>query len=115
MTPEEQAGLEQIYGSEMFRAAVVAIRQEHLAAAGVKQKRPRKQAAYRITFNDREFVGITDADVQQWQAAFPAVAVPAEIRKAESWMASNEASKKNCGRFLHAWFSKQQRIADGKV
>jgi len=102
-------------GTTPFVDMVRALIREELTAMGIKPKKPRKMPSYKISWDGRAFTGITSDDMEQWQAAFPGVAIPAEIRKAESWMASNGATKKNCGRFLHAWFSKAQHHQDAKV
>ena len=47
--------------------------------------------------------------VDEMQKTFPAIDVPAEIRKAKNWCFANpKNTKTNVSRFLYNWFTKAQ-------
>lgn len=54
---------------------------------------------------------VTEADVAQWQDAFPAVDVPQELREIRSWSDANprqRKTRKGIRRCINAWLSKEQ-------
>ena len=58
---------------------------------------------------DGGFSGITDKDHHEWQEAFPAVDIPQQLAASSRWLKDNPAKrKKQVGRFLTNWFSKNQ-------
>ncbi len=60
-------------------------------------------------YADGTFKGISDADLQAWAEAYPAVDVPGEIKRAAQWATANTAKRKsNWRRFLVNWFSRTQ-------
>lgn len=54
--------------------------------------------------------GITDADRQEWAAAFPACDVAGELARATAWLRANpnKAHKSNWRRFFVAWLTRSQ-------
>jgi len=58
----------------------------------------------------REWVGILEADWQAWSAAYPAVDVRGEAKRALEWCLSNPAKgrKSNYRKFLTGWFQRSQ-------
>lgn len=54
-------------------------------------------------------VEIYQSYIDEMQKTFPAIDVPAEIRKAKNWCFANPKNKKtNVSRFLYNWFTKAQ-------
>lgn len=65
----------------------------------------------KISFDPRtgEFSNISQKQIQLWAAAYPAIAVEAEIRKASAWLLANPKNRKsNYNRFLTNWFTRSQ-------
>lgn len=59
--------------------------------------------------------GVLDDDTAEWADAYPAVDVPAEIKRAEQWLKDNPAKrKKNVSRFLTNWMARCQERGGGK-
>lgn len=59
--------------------------------------------------------GVGGEKRQQWQEAYPALDVPAEIAKAATWLRANPKNRKsNYERFLVNWFSRAQDKAPPK-
>ena len=77
---------------------------EELASLGKKPK---------IELVNGKWVGITEEQMNAWEAAFGALDLKAELAKAAAWIVSNpmQAPKSQLGRFLNAWFSKGQNQA----
>lgn len=74
---------------------------EEVAALG---KKPR------IELVNGSWVGITAEQMGAWKAAYGAVDLDAELKKAAAWIVSNPhlAPKSQLGRFLNTWFSRTQ-------
>lgn len=65
----------------------------------------------RVKFNldSMNIEGVTDADVDAWREAYPAVDIRLEISQARQWLTANPAKrKKNVYRFLTNWFARRQ-------
>ena len=55
------------------------------------------------------WVGITDDDRLQWQAAFPAIQVAEQLARARVWALANPKNRKsNWRKFLVGWFGRAQ-------
>lgn len=82
---------------EIFRRVV----REEVAALGKKPK---------IELVNGSWVGITQEQMGAWGAAYGAVDLEAELKKAAAWIVSNPhlAPKSQLGRFLNTWFSRTQ-------
>jgi hypothetical protein len=74
---------------------------EEVAALGKKPK---------IELVNGNWVGITEEQMTAWKAAYGAVDLDAELKKAAAWIVSNPhlAPKNQIGRFLNTWFSRTQ-------
>ena len=54
---------------------------------------------------------LTQAQIEAWQADFPALDVPGELRRAHAWCTANPARRKTAAglpRFLVAWLLRAQ-------
>lgn len=65
---------------------------------------------YRISFSEDEgWIGITDEDIADWKAAYPAVDIGLQLNRAAVWAKENPLKrKKNWGAFLSRWLDKCQ-------
>ena len=74
---------------------------EVLAKHGSKQK---------LGFVNGKWTGITAEQREAWAAAYGAVDIEGELKKAAAWIVSNPhlAPKSQLGRFLNTWFSRTQ-------
>jgi hypothetical protein len=87
---------------------------EEIAALGKKPK---------IELVNGSWVGITEEQMTAWKAAYGAVDLDGELKRAAAWIISNPhlAPKSQIGRFLNTWFSRTQNttslrsIPGGKV
>lgn len=64
-----------------------------------------------VPLNDGTEHPVTDADVTEWQALYPAVDVPQELRKMRGWCLANPKRRKTrrgVGAFINAWLAKEQ-------
>lgn len=64
-----------------------------------------------LPLNDGKEFAVTAADVREWQEAFPAVDVIAELRRARVWCKDNPTKRKTAKgirRFVTGWLSKEQ-------
>jgi hypothetical protein len=64
----------------------------------------------KIDFVNGKWVGITTTQREIWAAAYGAVDVESELRKAAAWISSNPhlAPKNQFGRFLNTWLARGQ-------
>jgi len=63
----------------------------------------------------RVVLGIRQAKLKAWQAAFPSVDIQAESKRAEAWLAENPKrvrSQRGMSQFLTNWFSRTQERAN---
>ena len=90
--------------------------EEYIPAAPVatseppkRRKRSQPQDAVRWDV-EAGWQGITDADRQEWAAAFPACVLATELAKATAWLKANpqRAHKSNWRRFLVSWLTRCQ-------
>jgi hypothetical protein len=74
---------------------------EEVAALGSKAK---------LGFVNGKWTGVTSAQLEAWMAAYGAVDIDAELKKAAAWIVSNPhlAPKSQLGRFLNTWFARTQ-------
>jgi hypothetical protein len=74
-----------------------------------KPSRSRAKPAVSWT-SDAGWTGITDADRQEWQAAFPGAVLDQELAKATAWLKANpsRAGRRNWRRFLVGWLQRCQ-------
>lgn len=74
---------------------------EELAQLGKKTK---------VEFLNGKWIGITQEQMDAWRAAYGAVDIEGELKRAAAWVVSNPnlAPSKQCGRFLNTWLSRQQ-------
>ena len=61
-------------------------------------------------FENGRWTGITEEQMSAWKAAYGAVDVEGELKKAAAWIVSNPqlAPAKLHGRFLNTWLARQQ-------
>jgi hypothetical protein len=91
-------------------------REEDIPAAPVAtsdppKRRKRSQHPDAVSWTaDAGWQGITDADRQEWAAAYPACDLAAELAKAHSWLKANpsRAHKSNWRRFFVSWLTRSQ-------
>ena len=76
---------------------ILAVLERH----GTKQK---------IEFVNGKWIGITTVQREIWAAAYGAVDIDGELRKAAAWIVSNPhlAPKSQLGRFLNTWLARGQ-------
>lgn len=67
----------------------------------------------RIELVNGKWIGITAEQKEAWGAAYGAVDLEAELKKAAAWCVSNPhlAPKSQIGRFLNTWLAKGQNAA----
>lgn len=60
-------------------------------------------------FTSGKFLNISESLIEKWRGAFPAVDVPTELRRMESWMLANPSNRKsNWHRFIVNWLTRTQ-------
>lgn len=69
----------------------------------------------RLDTQGRAWMGITEADAKAWAEAYPSVDIGAARLRAMVWCLANptRGKKSNYGRFLAAWFSREQDNGHG--
>lgn len=74
---------------------------EEIAVLGKKQK---------VGFENGRWIGITEEQMNAWRAAYGAVDIEGEMKKAAAWILSNPhlAPSRQPGRFLNTWLARQQ-------
>ena len=80
-------------------------------AAKAPLKEPDVPAVITLTLNDKSEYPVTQADVDGWQALFPAVDVLQELRSMKAWCNENPKLRKTrsgAGRFIVAWLTREQ-------
>lgn len=87
-----------------LEAIVRKVVREEIQALGKKPK---------INLVNGRFTGITEAQMEAWEAAYPGVDIEAEIKRAAAWSISNPAGapKSEFGRYLNSWLSREQNKA----
>jgi len=100
-------GLEERRGEEK--------REEDIPAAPVPTSKPASPSRTREKSGvswaaDAGWTGITDADRQEWRAAFPGAVLDQELAKATAWLRANpkRCGKRNWRRFLVGWLQRCQ-------
>lgn len=89
--------------------------EEYIPAAPVPTSGPAKPARSRSKSSvawsaEAGWEGITDADRQEWAAAFPGAVLAQELAKANAWLKANpqRAGRRNWRRFLVGWLQRCQ-------
>jgi hypothetical protein len=79
---------------------------QELDARGIKSKT-------KLGFLNGQWIGITAEQLSAWKAAYGAVDVEMELRKASAWIVSNPhlAPKSNFARFMNSWLARQQNVS----
>lgn len=64
----------------------------------------------KLGFINGKWTGVTAEQLEAWVAAYGAVDIEAELKRAAAWIVSNPtvAPRKDYGRFLNSWMSKTQ-------
>jgi hypothetical protein len=64
----------------------------------------------KLGFVNGKWTGVTNEQLEAWKAAYGAVDIEAELKKAAAWIVSNPhlAPKSQLGRFLNTWFARTQ-------
>jgi hypothetical protein len=65
----------------------------------------------RINFNfeKREWENLTERDIQEWSAAYPACGIELELTRMATWLIANPTKRKsNYRRFINIWLSRSQ-------
>lgn len=82
-----------------------------VATSDPPKRRKRSQHPDAVRWDaDAGWTGITDADRQEWAAAFPACVLATELAKATAWLRANpqRAHKSNWRRFIVSWLTRCQ-------
>ena len=82
-----------------------------VATSDPPRRRKRSQPADAVRWDSESgWQGITDADRQEWAAAYPACDLTAELAKATAWLKANptRAHKSNWRRFIVSWLTRSQ-------
>ena len=82
-----------------------------VATSEPTKRRTRSQPTDAVSWNaDAGWQGVTDADRQEWAAAYPACDLTVELAKATSWLKGNptKAHKSNWRRFVVSWLTRSQ-------
>jgi hypothetical protein len=68
------------------------------------------KAKVRLGFENGRWVGVTEEQMEAWKAAYGALDIEQELKRAAAWIVSNPplAPKSNFGRFLNTWLSRNQ-------
>lgn len=99
-------GLEERRGEEK--------REEYIPAAPVPTSKPqaaRPPSKPAVSWSaDAGWGGITDADRQEWAAAYPGAVLDQELAKATAWLRANpkRAGRRNWRRFIVGWLQRCQ-------
>jgi hypothetical protein len=99
-------GLEERRGEEK--------REEYIPAAPVPTSKPqaaRSPSKPAVSWSaDAGWGGITDADRQEWAAAYPGAVLEQELAKATAWLRANpkRAGRRNWRRFIVGWLQRCQ-------
>src|SRR5690348_11011288 len=93
---------------EIVREETRLVVREEIAALSKKPK---------IDLIGGKWIGITEEQLEGWRAAYGAVDLDAELKKAAAWCLSNPtlAPQKNKGRFLNTWLTRCQDRASLKA
>ena len=90
-------------------------KREYIPAAPVPTSKPASPSRTRAKSGvawaaDAGWTGITDADRQEWRAAFPGAVLDQELAKATAWLRANpkRCGKRNWRRFLVGWLQRCQ-------
>src|SRR3990167_503157 len=77
---------------------------EEISSLGKKPK---------IEFVNGLWTGITEQQMSAWKAAYGAVDIEGELKKAAAWIVSNPhlSPRTQVGRFLNTWFGRTQNTA----
>lgn len=84
---------------------------ESVATSDPPRRRKRSQPPDAVRWDSESgWQGITDADRQEWAAAYPACDLTAELAKATAWLKANptRAHKSNWRRFIVSWLTRSQ-------
>lgn len=67
----------------------------------------------KVEFQNGRWTGVTEEQMNAWKAAYGAVDIDGEMKKAAAWILSNPhlAPSRQPGRFLNTWFARQQNQA----
>lgn len=80
-------------------------------APSVPQKRNRSKPADPLRWDSISgWEGVAEADRRAWATAYPAVAIDAEMARADQWLRANpeKAHRKKWRQFIVGWFSRTQ-------
>jgi len=81
---------------------------ERSGCAGSEQEQGTMNLS-RISFQNLQWEGIGEGDVESWAKAFPACDVPGELAKMGEWLKANPTKKKsNYRRFIVSWLTRTQ-------
>jgi hypothetical protein len=86
---------------------------ETLASTAIAVPAARGKLVCTLPLNSGEYE-VFEADVQEWQALYPAVDVRQELRSIKGWALSNPTRRKTksgIGRFINSWISRSQNEA----
>lgn len=92
---------------------------EHLRILTQPIQKPQESAIICIPLVSGEDYGVTQDDIEEWAAAYPAVDVLQQLRNMRQWCLSNPRKKKTARgirRFITGWLErKQNRGGDPQV
>ena len=77
----------------------------------INKKKARKVAQIAFNASARNFIGITQADMQRWSTAYPNINLQTEIAKAADWLIRKNLTRSDYRLFLANWFSRSKPTA----
>lgn len=88
---------------ERIEERILAMLEKHQVLSPSKSK---------VGFAEGKWTGISEMQLRVWADAYGAVNIEAELKKAAAWIMGNPqlAPKSLFGRFLNAWFARQQNL-----
>lgn len=96
---------------EKRREEKIDIQAAPVATSEPPKRRTRSQPPDAVRWDSESgWQGITDADRQEWAAAYPACDLAAELARATVWLKANptKAHKSNWRRFIVSWLTRSQ-------
>ena len=114
--PAPEDGIERMKSSEiicnhMQANAPVFVFENRESNIGAEPKPASTPPVAELLLNDGSLYPVYQPDVDKWAGLYPAVDVPAELRKMVGWCDANPKKRKTKGgvqRFINGWLAKEQ-------
>ncbi len=82
----------------------------NITSNNFNKKNNNTSASIIFSFENKTFEQITPEQIERWSAAYPAVNVEDELRRAAEWILANPNKRKsNWARFINNWLSRAQQ------